>query len=418
MNCFTAPHGGFYVRRNVSARSILRMTRSPLIVAWISDFPLEWLPDLPSELRDSSREHPATWQLVLLGEFEKRRDLELHILALRKNILRDVIFKRCGVTFHVLKVPGASRAPSLFWVDTILMGRKLKQIKPHLVHAWGTERGAGLIASRLRYPYLITIQGLLTWYKQLVPLQRYERFATVLETVSLKRCRLVTTESVFAVGFLKTNFPGLIVKQAEHAPNWLFHRVCREPQLSPIRFITVGTPGFRKGTDLLLKAFNAITGEFPFELTMIGSISDAYLESQKEFLSDELRRRMAFKKNLTPAEVAAEMATATIMVLPTRADTSPNAVKEAVVAGVPVVASAIGGVVDYVFPDKNGVLFPAGDLQKLIQALRTARRHPQFSRGEVDAETLTRTRDYLSPERMNQRFFAAYQEALALYKAA
>jgi glycosyltransferase involved in cell wall biosynthesis len=394
------------------------MTRSPLIVAWISDFPLEWLPDLPSELRGLSREHPATWQLVLLGEFEKRADLELHVLVLRKNILRDVTFKRSGVTFHVLKVPGASRAPSLFWVDTILIGRKLKQIKPHLVHAWGTERGAGLIASRLRYPYLITIQGLLTWYKQLVPLQRYERFATVLEKVSLKRCRLVTTESVFAVGFLQNHFPGFIVKQAEHAPNWLFHGVRRTPQLSPTRIVTVGTPGFRKGTDLLLKALNALTAEFPFELTIIGSVSDTYLESQKEFVSDELRRRMTFKKNLTPAEVAAEMTAATMMALPTRADTSPNAVKEAVVAGVPVVASAIGGVVDYVFPDKNGVLFPAGDLQKLTEALRTAHRHPLFSRGEVDADTLSRTRDYLSPERMNERFFAAYQEALALYETA
>jgi glycosyltransferase involved in cell wall biosynthesis len=394
------------------------MTRSPRIVAWISDFPLEWLPDLPPELRHLPQEHPATWQLVLLGEFEQRRDLQLHVLILRKNMSRDVSFVRSGVTFHVLKVPRASRAPSFFWTDTVLLGRKLKQIRPDLVHAWGMERGAGLIASRLRYPYLITIQGLLTWYKQLVPLNRYERFATLLEKISLRRCRVVTTESDFAVHFLQRNYRGLVVKQAEHAPNWLFHKVPRSPQISPMRFITVGTPGFRKGTDLLLRAFDVLGKEFPFELMIISSVSEAYVESQKEFLSAELRRRIVCKRNLSPAEVAAELMTATIMVLPTRADTSPNAVKEAVVAGVPVVASAIGGIVDYVFPDQNGVLFPAGNLQKLIEALRAVHRHPQFRRGAVDSEILARMRDYLSPQQMERRFFAAYEKALTLYETA
>ena len=384
-------------------------------VAWISDFPLEWMADLPDELRHLPREHPATWQLVLLGEFEKRFDLTLHVIMLRKGVDRDISFQRRNVMFHVLKVPRGSRAVSLFWIDTILIRRKLREIQPDLVHAWGTERGAGLIASRLRRPYLITVQGLLTWYRQLVPLNAYERFATLLEQMSFRRARLVTTESTFAVQFLRKHFPKPVIHQAEHVPNPVFREVHRTPQLSPIRFIMVGTPGFRKGTDLLLKALSLLASEFPFELRMFGTVSETYLASQREFISDELRRRMLFQQNLSPTEVAAEMATATAMILPTRADTSPNAVKEAVVAGVPVVASAIGGIVDYVFSNKNGLLFPAGDLQGLIEALRAVHRHPQFSRGEVDSETLARMRDYLSPEQMSERFFTAYQETLMLH---
>jgi glycosyltransferase involved in cell wall biosynthesis len=393
------------------------MKRPPLIVAWISDFPLEWLSDLPPELAQLPREHPATWQLVLLREFEQRSDVQLHILLLRKNISKSVSFTRNSVTFHVLKVPRASRATSLFWVDTILLRRKLRQIQPHLVHAWGTERGAGLIASRLGYPYLITIQGLLTWYQQLVPLGRYERFATRLETVSLKRARTVTTESTFAVNFLRERFPHLAIRQAEHAPNWRFHEVLRQPQTAPIRFLTVGTPGYRKGTDLLLQAFNKLTHEFDFELTMVGTVSGEYFESQRALVSDALRRRMVFWKNLNPSEVAAEMATATMLVLPTRADTSPNAVKEAVVSGVPVVASAIGGVVDYVVPEKNGLLCLPGDAKSLEEQLRRACGHPLFARGIVDPETLAEMRDYLSPREMNRRFFAAYEETLTLSKS-
>lgn len=393
------------------------MNRPPLVVAWISDFPLEWLPDLPPALAHLPREHPATWQLVLMREFERRADVQLHVLLLRKNINEPVTFERNGVTFHVLKVPRASRAPSLFWVDTVLLSRRLKKIRPDLVHAWGTERGAGLIASRLGYPYLITIQGLLTWYQQLVPLGRYERFATFLERASLKRARLVTTESTFAVNFLRERYPQLKINQAEHAPNWRFHEVVRQPQTKPIRFLTVGTPGFRKGTDLLLQALDKLAGEFDFELTMAGTVSGAYFEAQCALVSEALRRRMVFRKNLNPSEVAAEMARATMLVLPTRADTSPNAVKEAVVSGVPVVASAIGGVVDYVVPEKNGLLCRPDDAASLEEQLRRACRHPLFSRGEVDAETLARMRDYLSPAEMNRRFFAAYEETLALFKS-
>jgi hypothetical protein len=46
---------------------------SRLTVAWISDFPVEWLPDIPEPLRALPRHHPATWPLVLLSEFEKNQ---------------------------------------------------------------------------------------------------------------------------------------------------------------------------------------------------------------------------------------------------------------------------------------------------------------------------------------------------------
>ena len=98
--------------------------------------------------------------------------------------------------------------------------------------------------------------------------------------------------------------------------------------------------------------------------------------------------------------------------LPTRADTSPNAVKEAVVAGVPVVATRIGGILDYVFPGANGVLCDADDVDGLVEAIREACQHPLFSQGRVDAATLAKTRQYLSSEQMGRNFFEAYQAVL------
>jgi glycosyltransferase involved in cell wall biosynthesis len=387
------------------------MASRPLTVAWFSFFPVERLPDLPEPLRDLTPLHPASWQRVLLAELENVPSLRLHVVVLRKQFRQNFTFERNGVVFHLIKVPGGVRAPSLFWVDTLLIGRVLKKVKPDVVHAWGTEQGAALVANRLGYPRVVTIQGLMSWYGEVVPLNWHERLAGVIERYTLPRVPLVTTESRFSVQWLRQKFPNLRVEQIEHAPDPVFHRVQRQPQTNPLRFIFVGAFDYRKGGDLLLSALDELKDEFPFELVAVGRPESPFLESLQARVSPGLWQRVIFKEQLTYHQVAAELGAATMMICPTRADVSPNAVKEAVVAGVPVVGSAVGGIPDYVFPGENGLLFPAGRLGELINTLRTACRHPLFSRGKVEPASLEKTRAYLSPELMGRRFQEAYQLA-------
>jgi glycosyltransferase involved in cell wall biosynthesis len=384
-------------------------TTSPIKVAWISNFPVEWLSDIPESLRSLPREHPATWEMVLLSEFERDPSLQLHIIILRKNISRSFSFQRNGVTFHLLKYRGGTRASTLFWADTLLIRRALRQIKPDLVHAWGSEQGAALVASRLPCPYLVTVLGLLQWYKDVGPMPAYHKFGAWIEKISLPRAKHVSTESRFAVRYLHDNYPRLTIHQIEHAPNWVFHQVQRQPMSGPIRFLTNGAISHRKGTDLFLMALNELVPEFRFEATVIGSPNEPFIAPILAVLSPELRQRISFKSDLTAAEVARELSVATILLLPTRADTSPNAVKEAVVAGVPVVAGNVGGIPDYVIPGENGFLFAPGDNGEFVAAIRAALSHPLFSRGLVTPASLEKSREYLSPARMAQSFFSAYQ---------
>lgn len=386
----------------------------PLTVAWISNFPVEWLPDLPEPLRKLRRQPPATWARVLLDEFRRRTDLRVQVIVLRSRLDADVSFESGGVTFHVLKAYGPLRLASLFWLDTLIIRRQLRQMQPDLVHAWGIELGAALVARRLKLPNVVTIQGLLSWYAKVVPETRmFERFMARLEPASLRRAGVVTTESSFAVNYLRERYPRLRVHQAEHAPNWLFSRIERRPRLSPPHLVVVGSLGYRKGTDLLLRALAALLEERPFKVTLVAGVNTTYLDALKPSLPSQLWERIEIKTHLSPEAVAAELATATLSIMPTRADTSPNAVKEAVVAGVPVVASAVGGIPDYVTHGENGLLFPAGDLPAFTRALREAFTHPLFGRGEVSPAALGRVRDYLSPEQMGRRFFEAYQLALS-----
>ncbi|MEW6159566.1 MAG: glycosyltransferase family 4 protein [Verrucomicrobiota bacterium] len=388
------------------------MPTNALTVAWISDYPLEWIEPLPGALRNSPRQEAATWLPVLLEEFKSIPQLRLHVIALRKTVAEDFSFERDGVVVHVLKVPAGTRSPSIFWVDTLLIKRCLRQIKPDLVHAWGSERGEAIIASRLGYPFLATVQGLMTWYRQVVPLSWHQHLAAWLEWLGLRRARVITAESRFAVRYLRRLYPKLLVHQIEHAPKQIFHEVVRHPRLEPVQLVNVGTICWRKGSDLLLRALNQLVDSFAFELTTVGKPNPAMLANLKTQLKPSLWRRIHFTCNLTPNEIASLLSSATLSILPTRADTSPNAVKEAVVAGVPVVASRVGGIPDYVVPNQNGLLFPRGNLDELIGTLKAAIHHPLFGRGAVDASCLHKMKDYLSPRRMAQSFLRAYQAAL------
>jgi glycosyltransferase involved in cell wall biosynthesis len=385
----------------------------PLTVAWISDFPVEWLSGIPESLTKLPRRHPATWQIVLLEEYEQNPALELHVILFRGQIENDFSFQRNGVTFHILKASVKMRLASFFWLDTWRIRRVCQKLQPDLIHAWGSEKGSGLIASRLEWPYVMTIQGLFAWYKQRMKLPTYDRFVEIVERITLKRAQVVTTESNFAVQFLKDNFPRPKVHQAEHAPNATFRRVVRRPYTAPVQFLSVGGLGHRKGTDMLFAALERLSKEMDFRLKVITGPAAQYIETLRTTVSAQTWERVQFKHHLLPHEVAAELETPTMLLMPTRADTSPNAVKESVVAGVPVVAASVGGIPDYVVSGKNGLLFPAGDLEAFIQSIRSACAHPLFGRGLVDPDTLAIERDYLSPELMAKKFLAAYQTALA-----
>ena len=388
------------------------MNSRPLTVAWFSYFPVEWLPDAPEEVRSLPRLHPASWQRVLFEQLIQNPSVRLQIIVVRKQFKRSFQFQCRGVTFHLVKVPGGVRSPSLFWVDTWRIGQVLKRIQPDVVHAWGTEQGAAVIAHRLGYPSVVTIQGLITWYGQVVPLSWPVRLAGMIERYSLKRSPLVTTEARFSAQWVRQSYPRTRVEQIEHAPDPMFHRIRRRPQTQPLRFLFVGTLDFRKGGDLIARALDRLRGELLFELVIVGQRGLDISQTLDHDVSTEFWQRVQFKSNLTHLEVAKELESATILLSPSRADVSPNSVKEAVAAGVPVVGTAVGGIPDYVVPGLNGFLSSPGNLDEFTEALRAASRHPQFSRGEVDAATLVRMRDYLSPQLMAKRFLQVYHLAL------
>ena len=70
------------------------------------------------------------------------------------------------------------------------------------------------------------------------------------------------------------------------------------------------------------------------------------------------------------------MARASLLVLPSFMDTSPNVVSEAQVAGLPVVATRVGGVPEMIEHRRTGLLVPAQSVGALSDAILEILRHP------------------------------------------
>jgi glycosyltransferase involved in cell wall biosynthesis len=103
---------------------------------------------------------------------------------------------------------------------------------------------------------------------------------------------------------------------------------------------------------------------------------------------------------------------AAVVAVPSRREGFGVACAEAMAHGRPVVASAVGGLLDLVVDEETGLLVPPGDVGALREALRRLLADEEL-RARLGANARRRAEETLSWERVTDRTLAAYEEALA-----
>src|SRR5699024_6853583 len=130
----------------------------------------------------------------------------------------------------------------------------------------------------------------------------------------------------------------------------------------------------RKGHDVLLRALAGLS-ETDWELTCAGAEPDPdHMARLREFeQAHGLSDRVHFTGALTGRALEAAYARADLLVLPSRAETYGMVIGEALARGVPVIASAVGGVAEALGHDlrghRPGLLVPADEPRALREAL-------------------------------------------------
>ena len=177
----------------------------------------------------------------------------------------------------------------------------------------------------------------------------------------------------------------------------------------PRRVIVVANLRPEKGHDTLIDAASDIRSRFPdaaFEIVGAGPERDALVARAKaRGVLD------AFSFIGHTDDVKGRLAEADIFVLPSRSEAFPNAVLEAMAAGLPIVASGVGGILELIDDGRSGLLTPPDDPRSLADRITTLMADPALA-ASLGAAARAEAASRYSFERMVASFDGLYSSEL------
>ena len=138
----------------------------------------------------------------------------------------------------------------------------------------------------------------------------------------------------------------------------------------PLRLLFVGRLVSQKGLDVLFRALSKLKDHKDWTLTIAGEgpLKDELARAGQGLkLSDQIVFRGWLERDHLPAVYR----DADVFVLPSRDEGMPNAMLEAMAAGLPVIGSRVAGIDEVVVDDETGLLVPPDDAEALANALET-----------------------------------------------
>lgn len=230
--------------------------------------------------------------------------------------------------------------------------REARRVRPDVIHAhWWFPGGlVGVLVARLTgTPVVVTLHG--------SDVHIAETFLGPVARWVLQRCQVVATVSEALRDTAMTRF-GLDADQVTvlRMPILMPDAVPGEPPPAPpLRLVAIGRLAPEKGFDVLLKAMVEVDAEL-----------DAYGAGTEALTGGNVRGHGAVSRD----EIAAALAGAHALVVPSRREGLGMVALEALAVGRPVIASRVGGLVETVADGLDGILVPPDDPAALADALR------------------------------------------------
>ena len=137
---------------------------------------------------------------------------------------------------------------------------------------------------------------------------------------------------------------------------------------------------WEKGVQDLIAGLREIRGTHPGTRVVVagrGRMADRLLAQARRL---RVRRALHFAGHLPDGELAALLAAADAVVLPSRYEPFGIVALEAAAAGAPLVASAAGGLAEVVVHGETGLAFEPGDVEGLVRAVQAVLADPAAAR--------------------------------------
>ena len=242
----------------------------------------------------------------------------------------------------------------------------LAEVKPHLVSTHTAKAGwlGRAAAARLGVPAIYTPHGLSVGNRRgggmkaevFTFAERYAaRWAKAIVCVSDAERQLALRKKIAPENRLH------VIHNGVHD---IGPELRADPGREPVRIVSVARFEAPKDHGTLLAALAPLRG-LDWELELVG---EGPLEQEIRRQAAPIADRVHYRGYL--ANPALPLAAAQVFVLPSRSEGFPRSILEAMRAGLPVIASDVGGVAEAVAHGRSGLVIPPGSAAELSEALK------------------------------------------------
>jgi glycosyltransferase involved in cell wall biosynthesis len=339
-------------------------------------------------------------------------DVEVHVVSCTQQAVTAPPKLADNVFFHSRLVPKLGWARTGFQGCIRAVRRKLKAIRPDIVHGQGTERDCAMSAVFSGHPNVLTVHGNMRHIARLTRARAFSYWwlAARLEAFALARTRGViclTRHTQAAVSGL--------AKRTWVAPNAVeaaFFGVNAQPRPgAPPRILCVGNVCRLKNQNAFIRALDELADARPLQVVFLGRAQKGDAYAEEFFQLVQARAWCAWEGFADREKLKGWYREATLLALPSLEDNCPMAVLEAMAAGVPVVAARVGGVPDLVEHGRTGFLFEPLDGPSIRRAVEKVLSTPAAA-AQVSRQAKERAKEWFHPEVIARRHVEIYREVL------
>lgn len=316
----------------------------------------------------------------------------------------------------------------------------IDEFKPDVINIFGTENSFGLMIPRTNIPCVIHIQGSLTivtkrWYSgltkaeifkfsKLKPLLKgygfyhdhlYTKKTAIRERKIFKYCKYFMGRTDWDKRITAVLSPHSAYYHCDEILRPAFYTALWRPQsgLGDYTVITTLRNCTYKGLETIFECaeiLNKLQLNHKLKWRIIG-IS----ETDEIIYMIEKKYRTTFKENninmlggLMEDEIISEMLLADLFVHPSHVDNSPNSLCEAMLIGMPVIASYAGGIPSLVKDKHDGLLFQSGDSYALAGTVLELMKNQEYSK-KLGYNARVRGIERQNPEKIIHDLMTIYQ---------
>jgi glycosyltransferase involved in cell wall biosynthesis len=221
---------------------------------------------------------------------------------------------------------------------------------------------------QLPVPYVVRLHSAAWTWRQMLgeSLGLPDQAERWLEGATLRRAAGISSPCRFLADFVRAQC-GLNSRAINIIPYAVdTERFCPAPRpITYKRVLFVGRVEARKGAQLLLQAIpHILQHHTDAEFFFAGRVNE-----ELRGLVDAAPAQVKFLGVVPHAELVSLYQSASVVVVPSLWDNSPNVIYEGMACGKPVVAARVGGIPELVDDDVTGLLVPPRDVDELVSAI-------------------------------------------------